>query len=106
MMQVIHEKNHLKEMNALGQLTLSYTGNGYTTHKTYHPLTYRLNTVVTSRPDKPVLQDMEYSWTSFGNLQSRKKWLSRPGGISLTVSAPPTAYFKEDFYRSDEVRGY
>ena len=31
MMQVIHEKNHLKEMNALGQLTLSYTGNGYTT---------------------------------------------------------------------------
>ena len=86
MMQVIHEKNHLKEMNALGQLTQSYAGNGYTTFKSYHPLTYRLHTVVTSRPDKPVLQDMEYNWTSFGNLQSRKKWLSRPGGISLTES--------------------
>ncbi len=81
--QLLYE---LKEMNALGQLTQSYAGNGYTTYKSYHPLTYRLNTVVTSRPDKPVLQDMEYNWTSFGNLESRKKWLSRPGGISLTES--------------------
>ncbi|PKP49048.1 MAG: hypothetical protein CVT92_15570 [Bacteroidetes bacterium HGW-Bacteroidetes-1] len=81
--QLIYET---KEVNALGQLKKSYTANGYTTDNTYHPLTYRLNTVITIRPDKPVLQDMEYTWTPFGNLESRKKWLSRPGGISMTES--------------------
>jgi len=76
----------IRGRNALGQLMQSHTGNGYTTYNTYHPLTYRLNTVVTARPDKLWLQDMEYTWTSFGNLESRKKWLSRALGSSVTES--------------------
>lgn len=81
--QMLYEVNLV---NALGQLNKSTTGNGYITNKTNFPLTFRLKSVKTEGSDNQIIQDMEYGWTSNGNLNFRKKWISRPQNNSITES--------------------
>ena len=73
-------------VNSIGQIESYKTGNNLNTHMLFNPLTFRPEAIITQRTGHNPVQDLEFAWDDYGNLNHRRKWINRTQNLSLTES--------------------
>jgi RHS repeat-associated protein len=93
------------DYNARGQRTLIEYGSGATTEYTYERDTFRVSRLHTTRPNRPALQDLHYTYDPVGNVAEVFDDAIAPVYFANALVEPRSRYRYDALYRLVEARG-
>ena len=93
------------QYTALGQRAEVDFGNGSTTTYTYDPLTQRMLTLVTVRPDGSKVQNLSYVYDAAGNITNMTDAAQQTVYFSNTVVDPSNSYIYDGLDKLVQATG-